>query len=143
MDDMAMLDRLLAADPDFLLGRWLMHAKAAARDDAEAAQLEYDQRSILASWGDRSGADRGGLHDYANRELAGLVGGLYAQRWRRLFDTLQDGLNGSRTQPIDWYAMEQSWARSREPYVTEPTGDPWHLAGGVAHRLRLCAAAGD
>ncbi|NKJ19622.1 alpha-N-acetylglucosaminidase [Dyella sp. SG609] len=143
MDDMAMLDRLLASDPDFLLGRWLMHAKAAARDDAEAAQLEYDQRSILASWGDRSGADRGGLHDYANRELAGLVGGLYAQRWRRLFDTLQDGLNGSRTQPIDWYAMEQSWARSREPYVTEPAGDPWRLAGEVAHRLRLCAAAGD
>ncbi|MGO4701327.1 alpha-N-acetylglucosaminidase [Dyella sp. 2RAB6] len=143
MGDMALLDRLLATDPDFLLGRWLMHAKAAARNDAEAAQLEYDQRSILTSWGDRSGADRGGLHDYANRELAGLVGGLYAQRWQRFFDTLQVGPNGGEAQPIDGFALEQAWARSREPHATEPAGDPWRLAGEVAHRLRLCTVAGD
>ncbi|MBT2118096.1 alpha-N-acetylglucosaminidase C-terminal domain-containing protein [Dyella sp. LX-66] len=138
MDDMAMLDRLLASDPDFLLGRWLMHAKAAARDDAEAAQLEYDQRSILASWGDRSGADRGGLHDYANRELAGLVGGLYAQRWRHFFDTLQSGLNGGEVQAIDWFALEQAWAHAREPQTTEPVGDAWQLAGEAAGQLGLC-----
>jgi alpha-N-acetylglucosaminidase len=138
MDDMAMLDRLLAADPDFLLGRWLMHAKAAARDDAEAAQLEYDQRSILASWGDRSGADRGGLHDYANRELAGLVGGLYAQRWQRFFDNLQNAWKGGEVQPIDWFAMEQDWAHAREPYATEPAGDAWRMAEESARRLQLC-----
>ena len=138
MDDMAMLDRLLATDPDFLLGRWLLHAKAAARDDTEAARLEYDQRSILASWGDRSGADRGGLHDYANRELAGLVGGLYAQRWRRYFESLQGGLAGAAVQPIDWFAMEQDWARARGSYATEPAGDPWQLAGEAARSLRLC-----
>jgi len=138
MDDMAMLDRLLAADPDFLFGRWLMHAKAAAGNDAEAAQLEYDQRSILASWGDRSGADRGGLHDYANRELAGLVGGLYAQRWRRYFETLRDGLAGREVPAIDWYALEQDWAHSREAYATEPVGDAWQLAGEAAQQLRIC-----
>lgn len=138
MDDMALLDRLLASDRDFLLDRWLMRAKAAARDDAEAARLEYDQRSILASWGDRSGADRGGLHDYANRELAGLVGGLYAPRWRRFFDTLQAGLAGGAVPSIDWFAMEQDWARSREAYATEPAGDPWRIAGEAARRLRLC-----
>ena len=138
MDDMAMLDRLLDTDPDFLLGRWLMHAKAAAHDDAEAAQLEYDQRSILASWGDRSGADRGGLHDYANRELAGLVGGLYARRWRRYFDALQGGWAGGPIAAIDWYAMEQVWAHSREPYATEPAGDPWQLASAVAQQLGSC-----
>lgn len=140
MDDMAMLDRLLAADPDFLLGRWLMHAKAAAHDDTEAAQLEYDQRSILASWGDRSGADRGGLHDYANRELAGLVGGLYARRWRQFFDSLQAGLSGGDVHPIDWFALEQRWAHAREPHATEPAGDAWRLASEAVQRLQLCRA---
>lgn len=139
MDDMAQLDRLLATDPDFLLGRWLMHAKAAAHDDAEAAQLEYDQRSILASWGDRSGADRGGLHDYANRELAGLVGGLYAQRWRRFFDALGGELAGGAMPAIDWFAMEQAWARSRDTYATQPVGDAWQLARATADRLGLCS----
>lgn len=138
MDEMAMLDRLLATDPDFLFGRWLMHAKAAAGNDAEAAQLEYDQRSILASWGDRSGADRGGLHDYANRGLAGLVGGLYAQRWRRYFESLQAGWAAGEVPAIDWYAMEQDWAHSREAYATEAAGDAWQLAGEAARRLAIC-----
>jgi len=140
LDDMAQLDRLLATDPDFLLGRWLMRAKAAARDDAEAAQLEYDQRSLLASWGDRSGADRGGLHDYANRELAGLVGGLYAERWRRFFAALQDGLAGKAMPPIDWFAIEQQWSRSRDSFATEAVGDTWQIAGEVARLSRLCPA---
>jgi len=138
MDDLALLDRLLATDPNFLLGRWLMHAKSTVRNDAEAAQLEYDQRSILAGWGDRSGADRGGLHDYANRELAGLVGGLYAQRWRRYFETLRRGMAGSEVSPINWYAMEQDWAHSREAYGTEPTGEAWMLAGEAAQRMGIC-----
>jgi alpha-N-acetylglucosaminidase len=138
LDTMALLDRLLGSDRDFLLGRWLMQAKTAAGDAAEAARLEYDQRSILASWGDRSGADRGGLHDYANRELAGLVDGLYAQRWRRYFEALQAGLAGGAVPSIDWFALEQDWARSREAYPTEPAGDAWRLASEAARRLRLC-----
>ena len=138
LDDMALLDRVLASDADFLLGRWLMHAKAAAHDEAEAARLEYDQRSILVSWGDRSGADRGGLHDYANRELAGLVGGLYAERWRHFFAGLQAGMAGGEVPSIDWFAIEQDWARSRGAFATEATGDPLRAAGEAARQLRLC-----
>ncbi|SFS18519.1 alpha-N-acetylglucosaminidase [Dyella sp. OK004] len=140
MGDMAALDRLLASDPHFLLGRWLMNARAAVGNDVERAQLEYDQRSILASWGDRSGADGGGLHDYANREWSGLVGGLYVQRWQRYFASLGQSLAGRKPAAIDWFALEQGWARSSEALPTEPRGDAWQLAQNVARRLGICAA---
>ena len=139
LDDMALLDRLLASDPHFLLGNWLAPARAAAGDDAEAAQFEYDQRTLITIWGDRGGADHGGLHDYANRELSGLVSGLYAPRWRRFFATLEQSLaTGKPPAPVDWYAMERAWAVSREAQPTTPRGDPWQLASEVAQRLGTC-----
>ncbi|WP_225563044.1 alpha-N-acetylglucosaminidase [Rhodanobacter sp. DHG33] len=139
LDDMALLDRLLASDPDFLLGNWLAPAQAAATDDAEAAQFEYDQRTLITTWGGRQGADEGGLHDYANRELSGLVSGLYAPRWRRFFASLEQSL-ATRKPPakIDWYAMEHAWTVSRTKQPTAPQGDPWQLASDVAQRLGVC-----
>ncbi len=139
LDNMALLDRLLASDPGFLLGNWLAPARAAAADGAEAAQFEYDQRTLITIWGDRGDADRGGLHDYANRELSGLVSGLYAPRWRRFFESLQQSLaTGKPPAAIDWYAMEHAWAVSREAEPTTPRGEPWQLASEVAQRLGVC-----
>jgi alpha-N-acetylglucosaminidase len=141
MGDMAALDRLLASEPHFLLGRWLSHAAAAAGSAAERAQLLYDQRSILAGWGDRSGADGGGLHDYANREWAGLIGGLYAQRWQRYFTMLTQTLDGQPSAPIDWFALEQDWARSTAMPSARPQGDSWRLAHELSRRLGICGSA--
>lgn len=139
LDDMGLLDRLLASDPHFLLGRWLAPAQAAASNAAEAAQYDYDQRAILTVWGNRSGADEGELHDYANRELAGLVGGLYAPRWRRYFASLEQSLaTGQPPAKIDWYAMEHAWAVSRKAESAVPQGDPWQLSSAVAQRLGIC-----
>jgi alpha-N-acetylglucosaminidase len=136
LDDMAMLDRLLASDPHFLLGNWLAHARTSI---TEAAQQGYDQRAIVTHWGNRSGADRGGLHDYANRELSGLVSGLYAPRWQRYFASLEEALSTSATpQPIDWFAMEQAWSHSHETLPTTAQGDAWQLAAEVAKRLGSC-----
>ncbi len=139
LGDMVLLDRLLASDPHFLLGNWLAPARAAAGNAAEAAQFEYDQRTLVTIWGDRGGADRGGLHDYANRELSGLVSGLYEPRWRRFFASLEQSLaTGKPPEPIDWYAMEYAWAASQKLESTTPQGDPWQLASDVARRLGTC-----
>jgi len=139
LDDMALLDRLLASDPHFLLGTWLAHARTDAVDAAEAAQQEYDQRSIITHWGDRSGADHGGLHDYANRELHGLVSGLYAPRWRRYFASLEQTLVDRKPPtPIDWFAMEQAWAHAREALPTKAHGDAWQLAVEITDRAGGC-----
>ena len=139
LDDMTLLDRLLASDPDFLLGNWLAPAHTAADNDSEAAQLEYDQRAIITVWGRRQGADEGGLHDYANRELSGMVSGLYEPRWRRFLESLEQSLaTGKPPEKIDWYVMEHAWAVSRTAEPTVPQGDPWRLATEVTQRLGIC-----
>ena len=141
MGDMGLLNRLLASDPHFLLGYWLAPARVAATDKTQAAQLEYDQRSIITSWGDRAEADAGGLHDYANRQLAGLVGGLYAARWRRYFDSLQRSLEQGRPpRPIDWFAMEQAWAHAGGTRGSEVHGNAYALATDAAQSLGICKA---
>jgi alpha-N-acetylglucosaminidase len=144
MSDMALLDRLLATEPHFLLGRWQAPARAAAGNASEAARLEYDQRSIISTWGGREAADGGALHDYANRELSGLVSGLYAPRWRRYFLSLEQGLAAEATpKPIDWFAMEDAWAHAHASEPTAPRGDPWRIANRVADRLGVCAPGLD
>ncbi|HEY3681755.1 MAG TPA: alpha-N-acetylglucosaminidase [Streptosporangiaceae bacterium] len=118
------LDDLLATDSRFLLGAWL----APGEDDPGVA---YDLRSLITTWGGRAAADEGGLADYANRELAGLVGGFYAMRWRLFFDSLDRSLaTGVEPEPIDWFAVEDAWARRHEPgrYPATPAGDPVEAA---------------
>ncbi|WP_460918419.1 alpha-N-acetylglucosaminidase [Pseudoxanthomonas sangjuensis] len=130
LDGMRLLDRLLATHAHFLLGPWLQRARAAAKDDAERARFEYDARSILTVWGPRPAADDNGLHDYANREWAGLVGGLYLQRWQRFFSSLAVALEtGAEPEAIDWFAMEDAWARGREDHPTAASGSSHAMAG--------------
>ncbi|MFP1625533.1 alpha-N-acetylglucosaminidase C-terminal domain-containing protein [Streptomyces sp. 5K101] len=62
-------------------GPWLADARSWGTTDAERATAEFDARSVLTTWGHRSGSDNGGLRDYANREWSGLVSGFYAKRW--------------------------------------------------------------
>ncbi|HEX7325664.1 MAG TPA: alpha-N-acetylglucosaminidase TIM-barrel domain-containing protein [Rhodanobacteraceae bacterium] len=140
LGDMRLLNRLLASNPHFLLGDWLAPARTAAAGNAgEAARLEYDQRSLITVWGPRAAADAGGLHDYANRQLAGLVSGYYLPRWQRFFASLEQSLaTGKPRAPIDWYALGHAWAASTATAATVPQGNAWKLAGEVAQRLCVC-----
>lgn len=138
-DDLALLDRLVGSDRRFLLGPWLAAARAQGATPAERNQLEYDARSILTTWGGRTASEDHSLHDYANREWAGLVSGLYAQRWGSYLDSLDRALSsGSAPEPVDWYAVDDAWARRTGPRPdepTEPSGDPVDLARAVADAL--------
>ncbi|WP_327070640.1 alpha-N-acetylglucosaminidase [Kitasatospora sp. NBC_01302] len=163
-DDELLLDRLLASDARFLLGRWLAEARSWGADASERGQLEYDARSILTTWGDHGPSEDGQLHDYANREWSGLLTGLYAQRWSAYFASLDAALaNGGEPAALDWYALDDAWAHRStddatatatigtgtgtgtteptEPTATEPTGDPVALARTVAATLADSAAA--
>lgn len=136
---MKLLNRLLASNRHFLLGNWLEPAQAMASSPAGARMLAFDQRSIITIWGSRQAANHGRLHDYANRELAGLVSGYYLPRWRRFFASLQRSLaRGKPPEPIDWYAMGHAWASSRGPLTTTAHGNSWRLANQVARRLGIC-----
>ncbi|MFH8612155.1 alpha-N-acetylglucosaminidase [Streptomyces sp. NPDC018029] len=132
---MDLLDRLLATDSRHLLGRWVADARAWGADTAERDRLAYDQLSLLTVWGTRSGADAG-LRDYANREWAGLVGGLYRLRWERYFTELRSALSENRVpEKIDWFAVEEAWIREPGPLRVRPTGDVYEIAAQVRARL--------
>ncbi|WP_254705577.1 alpha-N-acetylglucosaminidase [Streptomyces vilmorinianum] len=140
--DEALLGRLVGSDRRFLLGPWLADARSWGADPAESDRLEYDARSILTTWGDR-GPSEGALRDYANREWDGLVRDVYAKRWAAYFASLDTALtDGTAPAAIDWFAMDDAWARGHETYPTAPSGDPVALAREVMAALPPVPARG-
>jgi alpha-N-acetylglucosaminidase len=132
---MDLLEELLATDSGHLLGRWLAAARSWGADEAERDRLAYDALSLLTVWGTREGAEAG-LHDYANREWAGLVGGLYRLRWSTYFTELRGALREGRTpKEIDWFTLEDRWTRAPGQLATRPTGDTYTVATRVRERL--------
>ncbi|MDQ1072673.1 alpha-N-acetylglucosaminidase [Streptomyces canus] len=128
---MDLLDDLLATSGPHLLGRWLSDARSWGADRPEKDRLEYDVRSLITTWGGRQSSEEG-LHDYANREWSGLVGGLYRTRWQTYFDTLATGKDPAT---IDWFALEDRWAHAHETHPTDPHGSPYALARSVRDLL--------
>ncbi|MGW8885946.1 alpha-N-acetylglucosaminidase [Streptomyces sp. NPDC055749] len=142
-DDLALLDSLLASDTRFLLGPWLEAAKSWGESDADKAATEFDARSILTTWGHRSGSDAGGLRDYANREWSGLVTDFYAMRWTKYFDTLDTALvTGQAPTAIDWFTVENAWNLQRNTYPVQPAGDPIAFATKVRDALPALPPSG-
>ena len=122
LEKISQLEDVVGTSPAFLLGSWLNTAKAAAKSAAEQAQFEFDARSVLLEWGPES--SRGdGVHDYANREWQGLLG-FYRERWAAYFSMLETSLE--KHEPvgeIDWFTMNQNWARRTDNYPAQPQGD--------------------
>ncbi len=136
MQSMALEDKLLGTSEYFLLGRWLGWVPAWSHSAHGRAPLEYDARSIITTWGDRTASED--LHEYGNRDWSGLVSTYYAPRWQLYFNALDTALKtGSAPKPIDWYAFGDAWNRSTAHYPVEPTGDPYVEAKAVAAMLKL------
>jgi alpha-N-acetylglucosaminidase len=132
---MRLMDDVLATSDRHLLGRWLAAARSWGGSDAERARLEYDARSLISTWGGRA-ASEAGLHDYANREWSGMVGGLYLRRWKAYLDELGAALRENRPpRTIDWFALEDAWAHGTERYRTRPSGDSYRAAQRVQAAL--------
>ncbi len=136
MRSMAIEDKLLATNEYFLLGHWLSYVPAWAHTAADRERVEYDAHSILTTWGDREASRN--LHEYGNRDWAGLVSTYYAPRWRMYFDSLETALK-SNTAPksIDWYAFGNRWNRAPTHYVEDPTGDTYAQSLAIATILGL------
>jgi hypothetical protein len=115
-DLMQRLDRVLATEEDFLLGAYVERAKA-----QNGAVGTYDLQNLLTTWGTRSSFS---LHDYANREWQGLFGDFYASRWERYFDTLRIAMSsGTAPASIDWFEVDETWAKADHGYPSTPSGD--------------------
>lgn len=124
-------DRLLACRPEFMVGTWLRQARKIAAGVEERRLYEWNARTQITVWGDRTAADKGGLRDYAHKEWNGLLKDFYYPRWKTWFAELQNRLSGEPPRDIDWYALEEPWTRQQNDYAATPQGDPVRVAGEV------------
>jgi alpha-N-acetylglucosaminidase len=139
---MKLQDALLQTNEFFLLGRWLSYVPPWASSPAERDRLNYDARSILTTWGDRK-ASEAGLHEYANRDWAGLTSDYYLPRWKLYFDSLAASLTTNEpAKPIDWYAFGDRWDHSQRQFTAMPKGDTYAAALAIARELHLGPAPG-
>lgn len=120
-------DRLLSTRKEFLLGLWIEAARKNATSENERDLFELNARTLITVWGNEGVARK--LHEYANREWAGMVGGLYRSRWLAYIGVLNDRLHGIEAPLPDYYSMEAAWTRDRSSYPLQPTGDPVKIAG--------------
>jgi len=135
---MDLQDRLLATQRDFLVGVWLDRVRGWASTPEELRRLDYDARSILTTWGERKASEGAELHDYGNKDWAGLTRDYYMKRWRVYFSALDDELRTSVVaKPIDWFALGEEWNRGKQRYTTRPQGDAYTLAAETAKTLGL------
>ena len=133
---MDMQDELLASSRFFSWVRGLASVRPWASTHEEAARLDYDARSILTTWGDRKASEGADLHDYGNKDWAGLTRDYYRVRWQSYFDSLDAELRtGSHGGSIDWFARGDAWNRGTQTYSDRPQGDPYTIAKRIAMSL--------
>lgn len=123
-------DRLVGTDPHFLLGTWLEQAKQYAPSGTEdSKQSELNAKILITYWGPDEPATK--VHDYANKEWNGLLSDYYKPRWVAFYNDLSRQLNGQKTTPIDYFAMERAWTRKKASYPTAPKGNYLELTDSV------------
>ena len=139
---MDLQDQLLASSRFFLVGTWLGFVPPWASSPEEAALLNYDARSILTTWGDRKASEGADLHDYGNKDWAGLTRDYYRLRWQAYFASLDAELStGVPGKPIDWFQLGDAWNRDSHVYPGRPRGDAYVIATRIAEALNLDVSA--
>jgi alpha-N-acetylglucosaminidase len=135
---MQLQDALLRTNQYFLLGRWLAYVPQWSSSPAELERLNYDARSILTTWGNRRASEDGNLHEYGNKDWAGLTRDYYMVRWKMYFDSLASSLaTGQPPKPIDWYAFGDRWNHETQAYTPTPEGSAYEAATSIARELKL------
>ena len=126
------MEEILSTSPYYMLGRWVEQAKALAEnaDDFSKQLYEFNAKAIVTTWGAYNQAEIGQLHDYSNRQWAGLIKDFYMPRWERWITARVNELEGKPfEEKINWFKSEWEWARGNECYPTEPSSADLKKAG--------------
>lgn len=124
-------DRLLATRPEFKVGTWIEKARNLGTTPEEKKLYEWNARVQIATWGNRTAADEGGLRDYAHKEWNGMLRDFYYHRWKLWIDAQTAQLNGAPAQEFDFYAIEEPWTLQTNDYPSHPEGDVIEVARTV------------
>ncbi len=117
------LDSLLSTRSEFLLGNWLKQAKQRAKDKSESKLYEWNARNLITLWGPRNSP----LHDYAQKQWAGMMKDFYYPRWAMLIKQVKKCLRSGTKFDADEFnsnvsAFEERWTHQVNNYTTKPAG---------------------
>lgn len=127
------IDKLLAADDNFLLGPWLESAKRLAVNADELKQYEWNARTQVTMWYDNTNNTQSKLHDYANKFWSGLLGSYYLPRAKMYFSQMLKSLSENRVFSLEdwraeWIAYSNKWQAGSELYPVKAQGDALAIA---------------
>lgn len=134
MDDM---DALLSTRKEFLLGKWIADARSCGVNDKEKDLYEFNAKNIITLWGDKES----GLHEYSNRQWAGLIKGFYKPRWEQFFVYLkQQMLPDARMKTIVFESAikewEWQWVNNNHVYTNEAKGNAVNVSVSLYKKYR-------
>lgn len=124
------VDRLLATQPYFMLGKWIGDARALGVDPTEANYYESNARNLITTWG----APGSSLNDYACRSLSGLISSYYRVRWEMFFSEMHRVLANEGTFDEDAFKeqivdFEGRWNREMiGRFPSSPVGNSVSIA---------------
>ena len=122
LEMIADLDKLLASNENFLLGKWIKGARSSVKD-ASKDLYEFNARNQITMWGYQQN-----IEDYASKQWSGLVGDYYMRRWELLIFFMLDSIVKGTELDFDAYEkerflLESSWGQEHTNYPTEATGN--------------------
>ncbi|MEO2061912.1 MAG: alpha-N-acetylglucosaminidase [Christiangramia sp.] len=123
------MDRLLATQENFLLGRWLNSARAWGTTKEEKDLYEKNARNLITLWGDKDAK----LHEYSNRQWAGLLEGFYKKRWQKFFEYVSTQMKEGKEIEQELFEeriknWEWNWVNSNEKYSDTTRGNSVEVA---------------
>ena len=132
------LDELLASRKDFLLGKWIADARSNGADEKEKNLYELNARDIITLWGDKESE----LHEYSNRQWAGLIKGFYKPRWQQFFTYMkQKMLKGDRMETNDFETAikdwEWKWVNAHDVYAATQEGNAIEIVQKIFRKYDL------
>lgn len=117
------MEAVLSCSKYYMLGRWVEQAKMLAKnaDDFSKKLYEFNAKALVTTWGAYNQSEIGQLHDYSNRQWAGLIGDFYKPRWERWIANRKAELNGEPYEKdINWFEWEWNWVWNDTVYSTVP-----------------------
>lgn len=124
------MDNMLATNRSFLLGTRLKDAKNRGVRDSDKQYFEKVERTFLTYWvlDNPAAGDSGGLTDYCNRHLSGLMRDYYGMRWdlfRKYLVSALDNQTSLNQSALDAEIQEnvQNWTEDRSVYTDTASGD--------------------
>jgi alpha-N-acetylglucosaminidase len=124
------MDRMLATNQNFLLGKWISDARKWGKTEVEKKYYEWNARSIITLW---QPSVNSSLSDYASKQWSGMVGDFYEYRWKKYFEanisSMKEGkIFDKKKYQQDMKQWEYTWIHKNNSYSDKPHGDPVTVA---------------